>query len=142
MTTTPPDSRTAEERAETECPRDLNFRKECDWDTMKCGAKVSWKEGYLAGFRARDELLDQFRVQIAQSILVMEAAIKERDTLKAELADLRNRGEVMREALEKIGKYAIAGVMRVECGQANGLDATVLDNIVLAAPADSQKGEK
>jgi hypothetical protein len=36
-----------EDPAETFCPRDLNFREECD--EFRCGAKLSWKEGFLAG---------------------------------------------------------------------------------------------
>jgi hypothetical protein len=28
------------------CPVDLHFRKECDENSFRCGAKISWKEGF------------------------------------------------------------------------------------------------
>ncbi len=139
--TPPPDSRTAEERAAEEyaadrcAEMDPLTREECAAD-------------YLAGFRARDELLDQFRVQIAQSILVMEAAIKERDTLKAELADLRKRGEVQVNILETMLAQSM-GMLRAfrDYGSTGEFSAAQITRLLgewneyKAALADSQKGD-
>lgn len=37
-------------------PKDIHFRPECDSDLFKCGAHVSWKEGFQAGYAfAREE---------------------------------------------------------------------------------------
>ena len=33
-------------------PKDLHFRPECDSDLFKCGAHVSWNEGFSAGVEA------------------------------------------------------------------------------------------
>lgn len=43
------------------CPANLHWRKECDDDQFKCGAKLSWKEGFDAAAKLmKDEALWKF----------------------------------------------------------------------------------
>lgn len=37
------------------CPPDLHFRKECD--NLKCGARVSWKEGFDSAWTIHEKLV-------------------------------------------------------------------------------------
>lgn len=37
------------------CPKDINFRPECD--EYKCGAAVSWREGFISGCKYKTEQL-------------------------------------------------------------------------------------
>lgn len=50
--------------------------------------------------------------------------------------------ERLRGELRKIMEHTLAGVIRVENGQPNGLDATMLDNIARAALAPQEQGKK
>lgn len=73
------------------CPSDLNFRKECDENSFRCGAKISWKEGFNDAFHLgrqfeRDELakqsteFDQLRIERAMTISKIEDD-KQRETI-------------------------------------------------------------
>lgn len=71
MNTTERDEQ-VEKAAKENCPRDLNFRKECD--DNRCGAIASWKEGYSAGaylvLERCNRLEEQLRVAIEAIELV------------------------------------------------------------------------
>jgi len=38
-----------EKDAIEQCPNDLHYRKECDDSMFKCGANLSWREGFVQG---------------------------------------------------------------------------------------------
>lgn len=85
-----------------------------------------WEGAAMEGGKDYAETIEQ---------LCKEAGVENIQQIGPKLAKAEKDRERLREALNLIQKYTLAAVIWVERGQQNGLDATILDNIVRNALA-------
>lgn len=113
----------AEGRSETYA----TYRMAFDAALAECAPRIAALEAEVEQGRQNLANLELWRIKAKE-------VAGERDQARAEAAKYR-------EALEAVMEITVRGVINVEQGRPNGLDATMIDNIVRAALSGQARGE-
>lgn len=104
-----------EKAAEKECPRDLNYRIECDGQ-FRCGAMVFWKEGYSAGANL-----------VMERVRVLEEANRKLKECVSFYCDLEDYGRRAKDCLNELRKKEFVDATNVKIDEVHAIARASLE---------------